>query len=103
MASTSSRRGGSTVATRCSRDAKRHCDQAGHGTPLRWLSAAGATSEIAPVSNQKMIFNPNWVERAAPEPICGLAFATSGVVREVPKPPEVVGLLCCPEPMVVAP
>src|SRR2546430_5676517 len=31
---------------------------------------------------QKMNFSPNWVERAAPVPTCGLAFATSGRSEE---------------------
>jgi len=51
---------------------------------------------------QKINFKPNCVERAAPLPTWGLAFCTSGVVREVPNPPMVVGLLCCPDPIVVA-
>ena len=50
-----------------------------------------------------MNFNPNWVERTALEPTWRFAFATSGVVREVPNSPVVVGLFCCPDPMVVAP
>src|SRR5260370_41732660 len=41
-----------------------------------------------------MNFNPTCVERPAPLPTCGLAFATSGVTSQLPNPPVVVGVLC---------